>query len=168
MLLLAAGVNMSNPDPALAEGYEHLTYQEVTDRLSACGVKQISISFDEELQDDVIQIGDTDLSDSQLRCIVHATHKTFYNVELQGPFLGSYYEIREELAWPETKARLEAFFAERPHLGPPPQRIDGESDDDLAQRIELFCGPKAKGAFTREFGALTISMEWAGMPLISP
>ncbi|WP_370190112.1 hypothetical protein [Qipengyuania sp.] len=57
-------------------------------------------------------------------------------------------------------ARYKAWFAARPEFADPPERQVGESDDDLAQRIEESCGPKAAGAFTREQSVLTFSPEW--------
>ena len=140
--------------------FEAVSSDEMAARMKACGFEKVEISYQDYVQSDVVQIGDRAIGDEQMRCLVENTRKTSYLVEVDPGSRARYYELLGELWRPEQLARIRAWLAERPELGPPPDRLEGESDDLLAERIEDFCGDDADGAFAREFGVLTLSGDW--------
>ncbi|MCB2083516.1 MAG: hypothetical protein KDD90_05630 [Sphingomonadaceae bacterium] len=156
--LLATLVGVAGTEPA--DDYEEVSHAQMGERLEACGFKSTEISYQDYLQSDTVRVADQVVSDEQLRCLIAATRKTFFVVEIDPPHALQYYELLDEITRPERVAKFEAWFAERPELGIPPTQRADESEDEFTGRIEAFCGPRAAGAFTREYGVLSFSPDW--------
>ena len=152
---LAGGLSADTVDD-----YQYVSHTQMAERMSSCGFDAVEISYEDYLQSDVVRIADQAATDEQINCLINGPRKTFYVVEVEQPLAPKYYERLDVVTRPEIIAKYRAWFAARPEFADPPKRQIGESDDDLAQRIEDFCGPKAVGAFAREYGILTFSHEW--------
>lgn len=164
-MLLAAALLWSGQGYSAADvsvDFEQISHREMARRMSDCGLTSVDIGYQDELQSDVVSIADPEISSDKLRCIAEKSWKTFYIVEFAEPYWLQYAEITNELWNPIMVSQARLHFSERPELGPPPERREGESDPELAKRIQTFCGPKATGAFTFEYGgSAAISPDWA-------
>ena len=140
---------------------------EMDEDLRACGLQHFSIYYDEELQSQVVEIRDMQVSDYELRCAFRAQDSTAYLLFWPEPVLAHYSAIREEEWSPRIRARAEAYFAARPELGSLPLREPGQSEIDYLQALERFCGPDAAGIISMEYGAPTFSHDWLASRPIS-
>lgn len=132
--------------------------------LRACGVQHFTVRYDEDLQSGEVELRDVQVTDHQIRCVLRAADHTPYFVLWSQPRLGMrYYEIAQQLRRPRALARAHTYFDERPELGKPPLREEGQSDLDFVRSIERFCGPRASGAFDTRLttgGTAVLSSEW--------
>ncbi len=162
MLFVASALAvLASSIPAHAVGeFEPISHRQMVERMVNCDFTSVQISYQEELESDVVEIADEAASEDQLRCLINQTRNTDFMVIVAPPVAQQYHNLLAEIAGPEMVADIEAWFADRPELGTPPERQQDEGDDGLARRIEAYCGPQAEGAFTREYGVLTFSPEW--------
>jgi len=137
------------------------SHSEMDGELRQCGIHHFTIRYEEDLQSEVVEVRDAQVTDDQLRCIYRTADYTPYLVLWADDRLRMrYYELGDQLARPRALARARAYFDARPELGKPPVRKSGQSELDFARSIERFCGPLASGAFSDEHGSLTVSGDW--------
>ncbi len=163
MSLLAASLLLL-AQPAANIGLEPelrlLSHEEMSAALKDCGLKEVKVSYVAEYQSDVVEIDDLKVSEEQLRCSFWAVDHTPYIVFWSQDIEPRYYEIAQEFLLPRAQARARAYFTERGDLDSLPVRASDETDLGFAKRIESFCGPKAVGFFTDEYGGLVGSPDW--------
>lgn len=142
--------------------YETWSRKEMRAKIEECGFEEVRV-YKNKVKATVVQVKDASATDEQLRCAAERIDKTFYGHEFSPELAGRFSAIKAEVARPRQIAQARARFAREPEKGPPPERLDGETDAALASRIETFCGPKAKGALDARFGpagTVAISPEW--------
>ncbi|WP_338244008.1 hypothetical protein [Aurantiacibacter hainanensis] len=122
---------------------------------------EFELVHEEEIQTDVVTIGDEDLSEVQLACLAYAFDITGYFLALPENRRASYFEIEQAISRPRHRRAGLAWFAEQ-GMGEQIADIDFDSLDDAeaANAIEGLCGPLAEGAFTSDYGPLTLSPDW--------
>jgi len=159
-MLLALLLSAAEPLPVDPE-FRALSHSEMDAELRACGAQHFTIRYDDELQRELVELRDAQITDDQLRCVYHATDYTPYFVLWTEPRTSlRYYQIGDQLLRPRLSAQARAYFDAHPELGEPPERENGQGDLDFARSIERFCGPLASGLFAIEYGELTVSSEW--------
>lgn len=144
--------------------YETWSRKEMRQKIEECGFEKVKV-YRNKAKAVVVQVEDTNASDEQLRCAAQRIDKTFYGHEFSPELAERFFVVKAEVARPRQVAQARAQFTKEPEKGPPPERLDGETDTALASRIETFCGPKAKGALDARFGptgTVTLSPEWMG------
>lgn len=139
--------------------YDHPSRKVMRARIEACGFEQVAV-VKNDAKREVVRVKDTEASDDELICAAKEIDKTFYGDEFSAELAPRFASFRAEIARPRQVATARLRFAKEPEKGPPPERLDGESDLALAKRVEAFCGAEAQGFFTVERGQLMTSNEW--------
>lgn len=137
-----------------------LSHEEMDKALRKCGFEQVSISYVDEFQSDVVEIGDAVATDEQLICAFKTSDYTPYMLIWQDENQARFYEISAELTRPRAKAAARRYFEERGDLDGLPVWLADENEIEFARRLESFCGPDAAGFFTDEFGGVTVARGW--------
>ncbi|TIX50480.1 hypothetical protein [Alteraurantiacibacter aquimixticola] len=141
-------------------GFTYFDEAEAERRARACTLSDVSLAFDDLLQENLVIIADEEISDEQLFCLAQAFDATHYTVQLPEAYQAAFAAKATELAAPRSRA---TWIAEWERLGfpePPHYDPDTMEDTDFARTLEDFCGSHAKGAFGSEFGPRMISPEW--------
>lgn len=129
-----------------------------------CGFSNVRPTFDETLQEDVVEVrGVSSASEEQLRCVALTSLQTDYYVV----FLSSVEETYQPLYWnlsrERGKAEASAWLETRGLLSRLPTYDPKRSDDtNVARAIEGLCGPKAAGTLQPIEGMATFSEALAG------
>ena len=55
-----------------------VSHEEMAEALSACGLIDVTIEYDDEARTDFVEIGDTEISDAELTCAFHTQDRTGY------------------------------------------------------------------------------------------
>jgi hypothetical protein len=128
-------------------------------KIADCGFSDVRPTFDETLQEDVVDVrGVSSESEEQLRCVALTSLETGYYVV----FPPSVEEIYEQLYWnlsrERRKADASAWLEKRGLLARLPTYDPKRSDDtEIARAIERLCGPKAAGTLQPMEGMATFS-----------
>ncbi len=64
----------------------------MAERTSSCGLESVEVFYEDDLQSDVVRIAAQAATDEQLDCLINATRKTFYVVEVDPPLALRYHE----------------------------------------------------------------------------
>lgn len=160
MILAVVGLAAAlQAEPATIPPYNHLERKEMRAVIEACGFKQVWVGRNKSKRE-VVRVSDTAATDEELTCAAMALDTTFYGDEFSPELAPRFAPIRAAFARPRQLAEARARFARSPEMGPPPERLAGESNLALAQRIETFCGDAAKGALVEQTGHILISGDW--------
>jgi hypothetical protein len=129
------------------------------ERLKACGFAQVAVRDDEELQEDALAVsGITQASEKQLRCAAEVSLSSLMYVELPEPLNQKYQQLYWRMERDKGRRDARAWLERRGLLAKLPTYVEGQTDDLVfAHKIEAICGPKAKGAFVRDHGNMTIN-----------
>ncbi len=159
ILALAGLVAALQPEAPPLPPYDHLAPKAIRAAIESCGFTQVRVGRDKAKRQ-VVRVSDKNATDDQLTCAAKALDTTFYGYEFAPELIARFAPIRAAIARPRQLAEARARFAKEPERGPPPERLPGESNEAVAQRIETFCGNKAEGAFVQEAGRIMISGDW--------
>ena len=137
-----------------------ISHNEMRAALNDCGLHHLRITYEDDLQSDMVWINDTQVTDGQLECAFLAQDGTGYLLDWHQTIRPRYYSISSTF-WQERElASAETYFADRPELGAVPMRGAGQSDLNFAREIERFCGGGATGFTDYQYGTITISADW--------
>jgi hypothetical protein len=161
MIFIALLMSLALSSERAEEVFEQITPQVAADRISECGLGEVSIRYEEVLQSEVLTAGGAkSVSDVQLACADKAA--SYYDLELPPNVQPRYDAIRDARLSSHFLKEAQAWLAERGLLERVPEYQAGVTDDgSFTQQIESLCGPRAKGAFQSEYGFHAISPDWA-------
>ena len=170
MLIAASLMAMvqAAPEPSMPEPFDSNAYYETWSRkemraqIKDCGFEEVKV-YKNKAKATVVKVDDTSATDRQLQCAADRIDRTFYYYEFSPELAERFAVFKEAVARPRQIAQARARFAKEPERGVPPERMAGESDAALADRIEAFCGPQANGALDTQLtvpGAAAVSPEW--------
>ena len=146
--------------PAIEPPIGAVSHNEMRTALNDCGLHHLRITYESDLQSDMVWINDTQVTDDQLECAFLAQDGTGYLLDWHQTIRPRYHSI-SSVFWQEREmASAETYFADRPELGAVPIRAAGQSELDFAREIERFCGGIAAGFTGYEYGTITISADW--------
>ena len=133
-------------------------------KIADCGFSDVRPTFDETLQEDVVEVrGVSSASEEQLRCVALTSLETDYYVVFPSSVEKIYRPLYWNLSRERSKADASAWLEKRgllPHLPTyDPQR---SNDTEIARAIERLCGPKAAGTLQPMEGMATFSEALAG------
>lgn len=153
-LLLISAAQLS---PELLGAFDRISPQVAARRVAACGVGAVTVRFDAELDEDVLLVKATTVSDAQLNCM--DKESSFYDVELPPSVKSRFDAIRDArfaaLATAESRKWLKAHDL----LDRLPKYEAGVTDDNsFAREIEKLCN--ADRAFQSQYGPNTLNPEW--------
>lgn len=159
MILAALSVALAGGAFDPGTYYDHPPRREMRARVEACGFDQVAV-VKNKAKREVVRVGDTEASDEELRCAASLIDKTFYGDEFSPELAPRFAKLRAEIARPRQVATARIRFAKEPERGTPPERKLGESDIEIAKRVETFCGPAATGMFAEQAGQVAVSAQW--------
>ena len=141
--------------------FEQITPQIAAERISQCGLGEVTIRYDEVLQSKVLTAAEaTSVSDEQLACADKAA--SYYHLELPSAVQPRYDAIRGARLSAHFLKEAQAWLAERGLLDHVPRYEAGVTDDEaFSRQLEGLCGPRANGALQSEYGFHAISPDWA-------
>lgn len=141
--------------------FEQITPQIAAERISTCGLGEVTIRYEEVLQSEVLTAaGATSVSDEQLACADKAA--SYYDLELPPAVQPRYDAIRGARLSAHFRKEAQAWLAERGLLERVPRYQAGVTDDEaFVRQLEGLCGPRAKGALQSEYGFHAINPDWA-------
>lgn len=160
MIFIGVLMSLSSPNE-LGALVEQITPQIAAERIARCGLGQVTISYEEVLQSEVLTAaGATSVTDEQLACADEAA--SYYHLELPPAVQPRYDAIRNARLSARVLREARAWLAERGLLERVPSYQAGVTDDGaFTLALEELCGPRAKGAFQSEYGFHAISADWA-------
>lgn len=137
----------SAPGVPLDEPVELVKPQVAAARVASCGFKTVRPRFDDELQQNVIEVSDVaSASTEQLRCVALASLRSHYYVMFPGPVEQTYQSLYWRMSQEREKADARVWLEKRGLLSRlpafDPQRSDNRT---FARALERLCGPKAAG-----------------------
>ena len=137
--------------------------QAAAEQITRCGAGAVNIRYDDLLQSYVLTVRDA--TEAQLQCI--ETAAGYHDVELQPELQKGFDEIRAAKYSAVYRAQAVAWLSTRGLLDKVPKFRVGETDEAaFSGKLEVICGPAAKGALQSEYGPRTINPEWLQkMPL---
>lgn len=140
--------------------FEQITPKVAAERISQCGLGEVSIRYEEVLQAEVLTVaGATSVSDEQLACADKAA--SYYDLELPPAVQPRYDSIRDARLSAYFLKEAQAWLTERGLLERVPKYQAGVTDDEaFTPQVETLCGPRAKGAFQSQYGFHAISPDW--------
>ena len=126
-------------------------------RVAACGFKSVGSKFDDELQENVVEVRDVAVaSTEQLRCTAVASLDTHYYVTFPAPVYQSYETLYWRLSRERDKADARAWLEKQGLLLRLPTYDPKHSDEAVfAHTLEGLCGPKAAGTLQPMHGMAT-------------
>ncbi|WP_447952926.1 hypothetical protein [Sphingopyxis chilensis] len=131
--------------------------QAAAEQITQCGAGAVDIRYDDLLQSYVLTVRDA--TEAQLRCI--ETAAGYHDVELQPELQKDFDEIRAARYSAVYQDQAVAWLSSRGLLDKVPKFRAGVTDEAaFSGKLEMFCGPAAKGALQSEYGPRTISPEW--------
>jgi hypothetical protein len=153
-LAMMTGASAHPADPGLGRVWPGLAAQEV----GRCGFPSVALSYDQALDQYVVVVpGISQAPDAQLRCAAQVSLNTDYYVDFRVPLNRRYEQVYWPMAEGEGRADARDWLASRGLLSKLPAYVKGKTDDlAYARQLEGLCGPRAKGAFAIEQGALTL------------
>lgn len=144
-LLLAAGV----AGGILDDFPTTIVKPEVAaERVASCGIGTPKPTFNQTLQEDVIEIsGIESASDGQLRCVASASLETYYYVVLPAALNEKYQAIYWAISKERDLANARRWLEERGLSAKLPTYDPNNSDEmTFVRKLEAMCGAKAEGA----------------------
>lgn len=156
---------------AAAPSVEHVTPQEAAERVSRCGLGEVTVDVrhTERGEDDEVLVAKaaTTATDEQLQCADRAAN--YYQLELPRALQVRYDAIRATRLSVELLAQSRERLSARGLLDRVPHYERGVTDDAaFTQAVEQLCGPKANGAFGSKFGLHAIGPDWVMRELKPP
>ncbi|WP_168453895.1 hypothetical protein [Sphingopyxis microcysteis] len=131
--------------------------QAAAEQITQCGAGAVDIRYDDLLQSYVLTVRDA--TEAQLRCV--ETAAGYHEVELQPELQKAFDEIRAAKYSAVYQDHAVAWLSSRGLLDKVPKFRAGVTDVmAFSGKMEMFCGPAAKGALQSEYGPRTISPEW--------
>jgi hypothetical protein len=131
--------------------------QTAAEQITQCGAGAVDIRYDDLLQSYVLTVRDA--TEAQLRCI--ETAAGYHDVELQPELQKAFDKIRAAKYSAVYQDHAVAWLSSRGRLDKVPKFQAGVTDEAVfSGKLEMFCGPAAKGALQSEYGPRTISPEW--------
>jgi hypothetical protein len=127
-------------------------------QVKACGFAHVAVRDDRELQEDVLVVsGVTQASEKQLRCAAEVSLSSITYVEFPEPVNRNYQQFYSRMEQDKDRRDARAWLERRGLLVKLPTYVKGKTDDlEFARKLEALCGPKARGAFVRDHGIMTI------------
>lgn len=156
VFLLAASPAAVSPEVALP------TPDEAVAQLRQCGFAEVSTHYQDDLQDNVIEIADASATDEQLECAADVYLASGYWTELSETLRPKYFADYERVSAQWAKQRALSELQQSGELGRLPVYEKGRTNDaDFADRLESLCGPRAKGMLHSQYGPHSVSPQWA-------
>jgi len=154
LLLWAAAV------PGVGVSRLPVSREVAVERLKACGFAQVAVRDDRELQEDVLTVSHvTQASQRQLTCAAKVSLWSVTYVQFPEPLNQKYQRLYWRMAEEKDRRDARAWLQRRGLLAKLPTYAKGRTDDlTFGRKVEALCGPKAKGAFARDHGMMTIRM----------
>jgi hypothetical protein len=153
-LLLISAAQLS---PGLLEAFDRISPQVAARRVAACGVGAVTVRYDAELDEEVLLVKTTTVSDAQLNCMDKAS--SFYDVELPLSVKSRFDAIRDARFAALAAAASRKWLKAHDLLDRLPKYEAGVTDDkSFAREIEKLCN--ADGAFQSQYGPNTLNPEW--------
>ena len=142
------------------QAVERISPQAAAERISRCGLGQVTIRYDDLLQSDVLTAREvTTVTDEQLGCADRAA--SYYDLELPSAVQPRYEAIRSERAAVLGRAEARQWLAEHGLLGRMPHYEKGITNEAIfTHQAEKLCGPQAEGAFSSSYGPHVVSRKW--------
>jgi hypothetical protein len=139
---------------------ERVKPELAVERLKACGFEHVALQEDRDLQEEVLAVSAiTQASEKQLRCAAGVSLSSITYVEFPEPLNKQYWQLYWRMEEDKDRIEARAWLERRGLLATLPAYVKGEMDDlRFARKAEAICGSKAKGAFIREHGIMTIKM----------
>lgn len=168
MLLLGLIMSITVPPNPLETPFEQITPEVAAERISKCGLREVTIRYEEYLQSEVLTAaGATSVTDEQLACADKAA--SYYDLELPPAVQPRYEAIREARLSAYSLKQSEAWLAERGLLERIPRYEAKVTDDEaFVRQLEDLCGARAKGALMSMSGFYAINPDWAARNLVPP
>ena len=132
--------------------------QVAAERVAACGFKSVRPKFDDELQEDVVEVRNvTTVSAEQLRCAALASLNSYYYVIFSAQVKQTYEKLYWGMSRERDKVDATAWLEKRGLLSRLP-RYDPKNSDEIAfaHTLETLCGPKAAGTLQPMHGMVTL------------
>lgn len=139
--------------------YKSYSRKEMRARIEACGFDDVKL-VKNKAKRVVVRVKDVSATDEELICAAAEIDTTFYGNQFSPELAERFALIHARVARPRRIAEARTRFAKEPERGTPPERLEGETNVELAKRVETFCGPKAEGAIASQSGQLAISAQW--------
>ena len=160
MIFIGVLMSLSSPNE-VGTLFERITPQVAAERITRCGLGEVTIRYEEVLQSEVLTAAEaTSVSDEQLACADKAA--SYYDLELPPAVQPRYDAIRNARLSAHSLQQARAWLAERGLLERVPRYQAGVTDDGAFTReLEGLCGPRATGAFQSEYGFHALSPDWA-------
>lgn len=131
--------------------------ETAAEQITQCGAGAVGVRFDDLLQSYVLTVRDA--TEEQLSCI--ETAAGYHDVELQPELQKDFDEIRAVKYSAVYRDHAVAWLSSRGLLDKVPKFRAGVTDEAVfSGKLEMFCGPAAKGALQSEYGPRTINPEW--------
>lgn len=125
------------------------------ERVKACGFSNVTLAYERKLQAYVVVVSAAQAPlDDQLRCAAKASLDTDYTIDFPAAFSDRYERIYWPIAEEAGRQQARAWLAKRGLKLPPYPK--GGDQLAYARKLERMCGPRAKGAFVIEDGAVTL------------
>jgi hypothetical protein len=157
MMLLLALLSAATP-PSTDTPIAYVKPEVAAEQLKACGFAHVAVRDDRELQEDVLVVtGINQASERQLRCAAEVSLSSITYVEFPEPMNQQYWQLYSRMEQERDRRDARAWLERRGLLAKLPTYVKGKTDDlQFARRLEGLCGPKAKGAFVRDQGMMTM------------
>lgn len=160
MILAALGLALAGQEFDPSTYYKTYSDKELRRAIEACGFEDVWVGRNKAKRA-IVRVKDTEATDKELICAATIIDTTFKTGEFSPELAPRYSTFKAEIARPRQVATARIWFAKNPEMGPPPEREEGESDAEIAERVESFCGPKAKGFFAEQGERMVASPDWA-------
>lgn len=113
----------------------------------ACGFEVVAARYEDELQSDVLIIGDDTATDDELSCLAKKRNSGYILVFDDEELWASYYAAERRIYYPLAKAASRDWLTKRGIADEIPDfATSGLNDVAFARKIETTCGPDADGA----------------------
>jgi hypothetical protein len=158
-MLVASLLLMSAAAAQSAVAPSKLVAPEIAaERVKACGFEHVRVKHDGLLDEEVVEVsGVSQVPNSKLRCAAQVSLDTITYVEFPKVVNDAYSRLYFEMGQEQGQRDARAWLQQRGLLSKLPVYQKGTLDDlAFARELENICGPKAKGAFVRRYGHVTL------------
>lgn len=141
------------------------TYEQTVAAVAACGVPaaEVRITYEEELQSDLVRIGDLGSSDeARFRCVRKSVHPYYILDVYSAPQSDAYSEFADREYRRQAKAEAVVWLGARGMLGKVPRYDPAKGLSAFARALEAACSVR-KGSTLETLGeeGLTFRLSFA-------